>query len=276
MVSRDDLVDAVGRRHSSAGPDARIVSLVPSITELLFDLGLGARVVGRTHFCVHPKERLSAVPSLGGTKKINLSRLREVGPSHVIVNVDENTREMVDEIAAIVPNIVVTHPIAPGDNLALYRLIGGLFGRAAEAEALCRRFERALAEVEAFARAREPRKVLYLIWTKPWMTVSHDTYVSETLALVKWITLAHDPAVRYPEIEIGGPLLAEAEILLFSSEPYPFTEADVDAFRAAHPCGDRRLALIDGEMTSWYGSRAILGLRYLCDFVAGLEDDRRR
>ncbi|HMU16063.1 MAG TPA: helical backbone metal receptor, partial [Thauera aminoaromatica] len=121
-------IDAAGRLHSPAGADARIVSLVPSLTELVFDLGLGERLVGRTGFCVHPREALRAVPKVGGTKDVNLARIRELAPTHVLVNMDENRRETVDALAAFVPHIVVTHPNTPQDNLVLFALLGGVFG----------------------------------------------------------------------------------------------------------------------------------------------------
>ena len=120
------LRDAAGTLHAAA-PDARIVSLVPSITELLFDLGLGDRVVGRTGFCVHPRPAVRDVPKVGGTKDVKLDALRALAPTHVIVNVDENEASTVDELRRFVPHIVVTHPNAPGDNLALYALLGGMF-----------------------------------------------------------------------------------------------------------------------------------------------------
>jgi len=272
-VTDTDLIDAAGARHAPAGPGARIVSLVPSLTELVFDLGLGAHLVGRTHYCVHPRGEVEKVVSVGGTKKVKLARLEGLRPSHVIVNVDENSRQQVEEIARFVPHVVVTHPLAPADNLALYRLIGGIFGAQEAAERLCRRFAEALGALEAAARSLPPRRVLYLVWKAPWMTVSRDTYVSRTLALAGWETVGHDAAVRYPEIEIGSKLLAETDLVLFPSEPYAFTAADIEAFATthlgAHP-GAPRLSAIDGEMVSWYGSRAVAGLGYLGELAARL------
>lgn len=260
------LTDATGTIHPPAGAAARIVSLVPSLTELLVDLGLAGRLVGRTRFCVHPAEKVRDIPALGGTKKVNLRRLRALAPSHVILNIDENTAEMAAAIAEFVPHVVVTHPLEPDDNPALYRLMGGLFGREAEAERLCAAY--GAARDRLAARALPPRRVLYLIWRDPWMTVSRDTYVSATLALVNWTTLGHDPAVRYPQITITPALLADCDLVLFSSEPYAFTGAHIDAFAAAHDCAGARILAIDGELTSWYGSRAIRGLDYLGGFAA--------
>ena len=125
----------------------RIVCLVPSITELLCDLGLAGQVVGRTGFCVHPWEVVREIPKVGGTKDVLMDRARELEPTHVVVNVDENLKEDAETLAEFVPNVVVTHPQEPRDNLALYRQMGREFGREAEAEALCERFD------EAYARA---------------------------------------------------------------------------------------------------------------------------
>ncbi len=264
------LTDDAGTDHEPAGGDVRIVSLVPSITELLFDLGLGGRVVGRTAFCVHPEGRIERVPSVGGTKTVKLDRLRELDPTHVIVNIDETRKEVADEIAATVCEVVVTHPIEPRDNIALYRLMGGLFGRPREAEALCARFEDALESLLRSAEVLPGRSVLYLIWRKPWMTVSRDTYIARTLSLVRWQTVGDDTGVRYPAVDITPGLLERTDVVLFGSEPYPFTATHMEAFAGAYPCQGVRLAAIDAQMVSWYGSRAIPGLRYLEDFAARL------
>lgn len=257
------LIDAIGTRHVPAGAAARIVSLVPSISETLFALDLGASVVGRTAFCVHPRGRIDRVRSVGGTKRINMARLRTLAPSHVIVNVDETPKELAEALAAEGYTVVVTHPNDVTDNLALYRLLGGLFGRDREAEALCRAFAQALAALRAQAHALPARRVLYLIWKDPWMTISPDTYIARMLALVKWNTLGGDPARRYPEISLSEEVLAATDLVAFSTEPFAFTERHLAAFRAAHPAHAGKAMLIDGEMTSWYGSRAIAGLRYL-------------
>ncbi len=266
-MPRAEIIDAAGTAHAPAGSEARIVSLVPSVTELLIDMGLGAQVVGRTHYCVHPADAVAAIPSVGGTKKIKMDRLAELAPTHVIVNIDENTRAMAREIGALGPAMVVTHPLAPKDNLALYQLMGGLFDREAEAARLSRAFDRALARLRAAADDMPPRDVVYWIWKDPWMTISQDTYVSRTLALVNWRTLCHDPETRYPAADITPDLLGAADIVLFATEPYAFTQEDVHAFARDYACGETKLAVIDGAYTQWYGSRAIAGLDYLANFA---------
>ena len=262
------LADALGVNHPPADDDARIVSLVPSITELLFHLGLGDQVVGRTSFCVHPEEAVSHVPRVGGTKEMRLDKLRELCPSHVIVNIDENRKQDVDAIAEFTPHIIVTHPLVPDDNLALYRLLGGIFARQSAAQQLCEEFQRARDALIDAASTLPQRRVLYLIWRDPWMTISRDTYISQTLALANWVTVCHDPETRYPEVCADARLLADTDIVLFSSEPFPFKPAHVDELRLLTDDTDTAFEFIDGEMTSWYGSRAVAGLRYLRERVS--------
>ena len=185
--------DHVGTIHKSAGDSARIISLVPSITELLFELGLGSQIVGRTHYCCHPQDKIGHYPSVGGTKKVVLDRIKDLKPSHVIVNIDENTKEQVQAIADMGPAIVVTHPMVPRDNLVLYRLIGNIFDRSKEAEYLAQDLEAALEELRLAALRWKARDVLYLIWKTPWMTVSRDTYISGMLLTAGMHTLCHDP-----------------------------------------------------------------------------------
>ena len=260
------LIDAVGTRHAPARREARIVSLVPSITELVCDLGLAAQLVGRTGFCVHPRELVRRIPKVGGTKDVDLDKLRALRATHVILNIDENRDEDARAIAGFVPELIVTHPLAPLDNPALYRLIGGIFGREDEAEALCGEFEAAYAALQSAAGRFTPDRVLYLIWRDPWMTVSRDTYVSRMLALVKWETVPEQCSARYPEIRLDSAVLDEAGPVLLSSEPYPFRERHIAELRAHPLLAQKKIALIDGEMTAWYGSRAIEGLRYLRRF----------
>ena len=254
------LTDAAGHRHVPAGPDARIVSLVPSLTELVCDLGLTDQLVGRTGFCVHPRETLRRVPKVGGTKDVNLLRLRELAPTHVIVNIDENRRDCVEEIMGFVPHVIVTHPCSPEDNLDVYRLLGGIFGRQAEAAALASDLRAALDEARQAGASLPREKVLYLIWREPWMTVARSTYISATLATVGWDTLPPGAEPRYPAFEWDAPWLAEVDRVLLSSEPYRFRERHLAEVEAA---AGRPACLVDGEMASWYGSRAAAGLRYL-------------
>jgi hypothetical protein len=268
--------------------EPRIVCLVPSITELICALGLSEQLVGRTGFCVHPWETVRQIPKVGGTKDVKLERIRELAPTHVAVNVDENRREDAEALAGFVPEVVVTHPQGPRDNLDLYRQLGAAFGREAEAERLCAEFERAYARATEAERPR--RDVLYLIWRDPWMTVAPHTYIAQTLALFNWHQLPaslSDPdppafcrpegdkrqggagssgSERYPEVELGA-YAGRVDHVLLSSEPFHFKADHLPEVEALVP--GAAVSLIDGEMTSWYGPRAIAGLDYLADYTGG-------
>jgi len=267
---------------SSTPPQAglRIVSLVPSLTELLCDLDLGDQIVGRTGFCIHPKEIVRQIPKVGGTKDVDVAAVKALKPTHLVVNIDENRKEVVDALQPYVGEVIVTHPLGPLDNLDLYQRFGKLFGREALAQALCDQFRAALPDSLALNQTHDGQtgddesgdgppsgdrqRVLYLIWRDPWMTISRDTYIARTLQAFGWQTWASAQPQRYPTLELEECRGAIDRVLL-SSEPYPFRDKHIGEIHAALP--GIPVQLIDGEMVSWYGSRAIAGLHYLKDFT---------
>ncbi|HUG22531.1 helical backbone metal receptor [Piscinibacter sp.] len=255
----------------------RIASLVPSLTELVVVLGLCEHLVARTGFCVHPAEAVKTIPKVGGTKDVNLAKLRKLAPTHVLVNVDENRLETVQALrawpAAERPEIVVTHPLAPDDNLVLIDQMVAAFGMVAgvaeRAQACRQELVQELALTQPAPHA--PQNVLYLIWREPWMSVARDTYISRMLARVNWHTLpdaagGDHGAARYPVLHGEEPWLADVQQVLLSSEPYAFGEQHVGLARALCPQADVRI--VDGELISWYGPRAAAGLRYLRQLAA--------
>ncbi|MDE2176581.1 MAG: ABC transporter substrate-binding protein [Betaproteobacteria bacterium] len=268
--------DALGQPIAAADAQARIASLVPSLTETLFALGLRQHLVARTGFCVHPRAEVRAIPKVGGTKDVHLDALRAVQPTHVLVNIDENTRETVAALRTFVPHIIVTHPQAPQDNLSLFDQIGAAFGSlpgvTERVAALRQQLQAVLEDVQT--RPGAPRKVLYLIWRDPWMTVARDTYISQTLAAVRWHTLPevlggdglHQPGrSRYPVFDWSADWLGAVDEVLLSSEPYRFGArhaAEVRSLLAARGLPPA-VRCIPGEWASWYGVRAIDGLRQL-------------
>ena len=251
--------DACGVEHEKvrAGQPARIVSLVPSITELLCELGLHQYLVGRTGFCIHPRELLQNIPKVGGTKDVNIEKIRRLAPTHLIVNIDENEKPTVDQLAAFIPNVIVTHPVRVTDNFDLFRLLGGIFDVADRAEQLCHRLQQQLASIPATEQAK---KVLYCIWKDPWMTVSQDTYIANMLSLRGWMQWQADSTLRYPSFDWTDPRLQDVELVLLSTEPFSFTQQHAEQLQAQIR---KPVLLVDGEMLSWYGSRAIQGVSYL-------------
>ena len=253
--------DAVGTAHESIGNTTpRIVSLVPSVTELLCDLGLARYLVGRTGFCIHPHNIVQHIPKVGGTKDVNIDKVQRLAPTHLIVNIDENEKPCVEQLAQFVPHVIVTHPQKLDDNLALYALLGGIFNVQEQADHLIREFNNAKATLTNPLPDQVVRqRVLYCIWKDPWMTVSGSTYIADMLAQIGW-QVVHDGAVRYPVFTWSDQLVNDVDLILLSSEPYRFTEQHVDALE--QQCG-KPVMLVDGEMLSWYGSRAIAGIKYL-------------
>ncbi len=205
------------------------------------------------------------MPKVGGTKDPDLAALRALAPTHLVVNVDENRREDVDAAREFVPHVIVTHPLAPRDNFELYERFGALFGREREAAALSRDLREAIDAASEATRDLPREDVLYLIWRKPWMTVSRETYVGASLAMVGWDTLPAASARRYPAIDDEDASWRGAARILASTEPYAFRARDVAELGARW----RKPAhLVDGEWTSWYGARAPAGLRALAAFRA--------
>lgn len=246
----------------------RIASLVPSLTELLLALGLGKHLVARTGFCVHPAAGVADIPKVGGTKDVNLAKLRRLAPTHVLVNVDENRLETVQALREFVPEIVVTHPQTPQDNLALLAQMAALFGHlpgvTERAEALAEGLRQELQACAA--RAWPEQRVLYLIWREPWMTVATDTYIARMLAQVNWQTWprvsgGEHGAARYPALTGDEPWLVDVQRVLLSSEPYSFNAGHLPLARSL--CPQATVQLVDGELLSWYGPRAGAGLAYL-------------
>lgn len=273
----------------------RIVSLVPSITELIVDMGLGDYLVGRTGFCIHPAQVVQHIPKVGGTKAVNIDKIRALAPTHVVVNVDENEKTMVDALRPWVPHIVVTHPQGPWDNIALIDQLLDAFTtssaissvasaaithKAADLKEQISRRWTALQTRKAHAPQAPSQRVLYLIWQDPWMTVARDTYISRMLDLIGWQTwpdvqggdgMSSPGAARYPVLQGDEPWLAGIDRVLLSSEPYSFGPAHVAQVQNWLP--HAKVQLVDGEMLSWYGSRALLGLDYLAALSTGSATD---
>lgn len=258
----NDLIDAIGGVHQvvDLGSTPRIVCLVPSITELLCDLGLAHWIVGRTGFCIHPKSVVQSIPKVGGTKDVNIEKIRKLEPTHLVVNIDENEKPTVDVLAEFIPHVIVTHPNHPRDNLHLFRLLGTIFHQRERALVLCDRLQQALNRFEQ-TDVHGLLRVMYCIWRDPWMTVSRDTYIAQMLSLRGWQQwVAPSDLRRYPSFAWEQLDLSQLDLILLSTEPYSFTQGDASALseKLAKP-----VVLVDGEMLSWYGSRVIPGLDYL-------------
>jgi Periplasmic binding protein len=271
------IVDAQGTLHRRCDDrtKVRIVSLVPSVTELLCDLGLAQGIVGRSCWCIHPADEVATIPQVGGLKTVDVERIRQLAPTHLVVDIDESDGATVNRLEPLVPHVIAIGPRAPRDNLALYRLFGHVFACEREAGRLTARFEAAWHALEqATAASKRPsERVLYLTGKDPWTTVAPDSYIARTLATIGWmqVDVAHAIAPdapsspRCPVIDVVA-AAAGVDRILLANEPYLFTESHV-AMLAARAS---RVQIVDGERLSWYGSRAIAGLDYLGSLAVGV------
>jgi ABC-type Fe3+-hydroxamate transport system substrate-binding protein len=228
-----------------ASAPQRIVSLVPSLSDLLDALGLDARVAGVTRFCVHPVPWRRTKRVVGGTKTVDVEKVRRLAPDLVLANREENVREQVEAVAAFAP-VYLTDVATLGDALAMIRDVGALTGTEAAAEALAARIEAGFAALAA----APPLRAAYFIWKDPWMTVGGDTFIHDVLARTGFENVFADRA-RYPEVTPVAVAATRPDVLMFSSEPFRFREKHVGAMRAACPW------FVDGEAFSWYGPRLL-------------------
>ena len=244
-------------------PPQRIISLVPSQTELLFDLGLGDRVVGITKFCVHPTHWFKSKTRIGGTKQVNIQSAKALQPDLIIANKEENVKEQVEALADIAP-VYVTDVGTLAEALNMIQDIGQLTHTAAVAQKIANTISIKLAE---FQPVTKTNGVLYLIWREPFMCVGTDTFISNMLLHCGLRNLA--PATRYPALTAEDIHHINPPVVLLSSEPYPFKQKHMAELQAILP--NSKIRLVDGEMFSWYGSRLLHAADYLQQLLSDLQ-----
>ncbi|MBK8564398.1 MAG: ABC transporter substrate-binding protein [Saprospiraceae bacterium] len=247
--------DQIGHSIHLPQPPQRIVSLVPSQTELLFHLGLGAKVVGLTKFCIHPQPDCKAKQRVGGTKQVSLEKIAALRPDLIIANKEENDRQTVEALQQQYP--VWTSDIETlEDALAMIASIGQLTQKEPEAGQLNDAIRTAF---ESLKIEGQETRAAYMIWYKPWMAVGSGTFIHELLRLAGFINVL-EHKTRYPILTLEELAAAKPAVVLLSSEPFPFKQRHIDEVKKFCPMADVRL--VDGEMFSWYGSRLLLAAPY--------------
>lgn len=239
-------VDQLGNTVAIQRPVKRIISLVPSQTELLFDLGLHREVVGFTKFCVHPSSWLKEKTIIGGTKKFDFEIIDSLQPDLIIGNKEENYQEGIEQLRSKYPVWMSDIENLP-QALNMIRQVGELVNRSFESASIIKRIESLFLNLPSF----EEKKALYLIWRKPWMATGTNTFIHDMLTRLKLVNVICQS--RYPELTDADIRELNPEVILLSSEPFPFAEKHVDELRAL--CPQAKIILVDGEMFSWYGSR---------------------
>lgn len=257
------LLDDLGNAFSFANVPQRIVSLVPSQTELLYDLGLEEQIVGITKFCVHPAHLRKTKKIVGGTKKVHYERIRLLQPDIIICNKEENTQEIVSELQKFA-RVWVTDIIEIEDVFRMISIFGQLFNQRVRAQRLIDKLEKEIAHFHSFVQNLPTLKVAYFIWANPYMVAGHTTFINTLLKMCNFKNIYADvekyPS-RYPEIELKKIRLdGDPDVVLLSSEPFPFK--DENAFEIGRFTHHAKVVFVDGELFSWYGSRLLKSFEY--------------
>jgi ABC-type Fe3+-hydroxamate transport system substrate-binding protein len=260
-----EYIDQLNRRVELSGTPKRIVSIVPSQTELLHYLGLDMEVIGTTKFCVHPQSWFRNKTRIGGTKNLNLEKIASLNPDLILANKEENDQEQVLSLEKIAP--VWISDIKDLDQaLKMIEEVGTLINKKANALKLITEIKAAFQNFKPETANREARRVLYLIWHNPYMSVGPDTFISDMLSrcgLENCISHA-----RYPNLDIDQIKDLDPDIIFLSSEPFPFKQKHIDEIKKVLP--NVKIEMVDGEMFSWYGSRLKFAPAYFTELLKKL------
>ena len=257
-------VDASGQALTLSVPPRRIVSLIPSTTELLCDLGLADALVGVTVYCSEPRDIVRTRTKVGGEKDPDLAAIRALAPDLVIANVEENVREDVETLRGWGLPVWVTYPRTVAEALAMIRDLGEVTGTQARAQAMLAELQPLYESVSAQSAARPPVDVFYAIWRNPYMTVNRDTYISDLLRVCGARNVFADRAERYPSLTLDEVASRRPQVIVLPDEPFRFRRAHVEDF-AGYPevpaVRDGRIHLVNGKPFSWHGARVAQALR---------------
>lgn len=245
----------------------RIVSLCPSITETLIELGLASSLVGITRFCIHPKDITRSIPKIGGTKDPDLDAIRRAKPDLIFVNAEENRREDFEILRAEF-GVDVSMPTEIAQVPEAIRQFGALTGTQPIAIRIARAIEEAHTDLLADVKAEALFRFVYLVWREPWMTLNRDTYVSDLLTCAGGINLFGDEPERYPTISLEALSERAPDLVLLPDEPFPFAEKHTPEVTLAVPRA--RIELVSGDDCCWHGVRSLRGLRLMKDLRARL------
>lgn len=247
----------------------KIVSLCPSLTELVFDLGAGASLVGRTKFCVHPAAGVDAVEKVGGTKNPKIDRIVELAPDIVLMNDEENRREDAAALEAAGIRVHSSMPRTAADTAAMVRAIGIALAGSREAERIAADIERRADRVRRDAVRYPPVRYACLIWRDPIMTVSNDTFIAGLLSLAGGQNVFGARTDRYPTISPAELHDVDPLVVLLPNEPFPFQDKHIEELSALTRLPRERFQLSDGELLSWHGSRTPRGIDYAESLMRG-------
>ena len=251
-------VDQLGREITINFPPQRIISTVPSQTELLSDLGLDAEVVGVTRFCTYPVGWKKEKTIIGGTKRLDYNKISSLKPDLIIGNKEENIKPQVEEIANEFP-YWISDVQCFEDNQKLIKDIGNICNISAEAEVLCARIENVCTTIKSVQK--KPKRIAYFIWRNPFMVAGNNTYINSILEKLGFVNVFNHLDKRYPIITLDDLKRAEVDEIFLSSIPFPFNELHAQELKINFP--KIKITFVDGEVFSYYGSRIAKSEEYL-------------
>jgi ABC-type Fe3+-hydroxamate transport system substrate-binding protein len=243
--------DQTGRTIILDRVPQRIISVVPSQTELLWDLGLQEEIVGITKFCIHPDELFRSKTRVGGTKKLDLEKIKELQPDLIIANKEENERSQIGELCDLFP-VWISDIKNLNDSLNMIGALGEIFQKQKTANKIKDLIAKGFEKLE---KPLHHKRATYFIWKGPLMVAGRDTFINDMLERCGFENALTDPLSRYPEITEQELIQLNPELVLLSSEPYPFNEKHIHEFKLLLP--HATVLVVDGELFSWYGSRLI-------------------
>ena len=258
-----EFVDQMNTTIRLSGIPRRIVSLVPSQTELLFSLGLEERVVGITKFCIHPNDWFRSKKRVGGTKDADFEKIRALNPDLIIGNKEENDKSNIEELSSIAP-IWMSDIFHLDDSLDMIHRIGEMVGASEKAHHLIASIRsefKSLEEVVQLQSSERKPSVLYLIWKDPYLSAGKKTFIDDLLSRSGFVNFMKEE--RYPEVVLNSKV--SPDFVFLSSEPYPFKEKHIRQIQEIYPTAT--IKLVDGEMFSWYGSRLLLAPAYFRELL---------
>jgi ABC-type Fe3+-hydroxamate transport system substrate-binding protein len=254
--------DQLGREVNLPAAPKRIISVVPSQTELLFYLGLSEEVVGITKFCIHPADKFKSTTKIGGTKQLDIAKIKALEPDLIIANKEENERSQIEELITFCPVWISDISDLP-TAIDMIERVGALVNKESEAKGLSQSVTQ---QFDNLTITRSNLRAAYFIWRKPFMIAGKGTFIDSMLQKCGLINAFDDP--RYPEIDAAKLIEAQPDIILLSSEPYPFKEKHIAEFKVLLPSAV--IKIVDGEMFSWYGSRLLYAPGYFGELVGEL------
>lgn len=242
----------------------RIVSLVPSQTEFLCDIGLEKNIVGITKFCIHPSSCYQTKIRVGGTKDFSLESIQLLQPDIIIANKEENDEEQILKLKSLYP-VWISDVRTLEQAEDMMQKLGVVFHREDKVQEIIKKIQHNFSKIQSLKR---PLRTAYFIWRKPYMSVNHDTFIHDMMQRIGLENCFANAKARYPKITESLLKEADPEVILLSSEPYPFKEKHFEEIRAV--CPNARIFLVNGEMFSWYGSRLIQSPTYFQKLIKKL------